>query len=253
MQIALLILPILIGNVKPSSAYKISVFKPPTSVKEESPIKSINTITVHNSSGKWFGMMGLYARKGDGVWFGVACDDERIFATTFGFNKETVLRSLLRSIPFGVPFQHSEKLTPLAERVLDLIKDIYDGEEVSRGFSLATGHLSDYAKNVIKVASLIPLGYVASYGSVAEVAGGSPRAVGRVMALNPFPLIVPCHRVVCSDLRLGGYGLGLDVKLEILRRENKGYASKREVQANGKKLQLFPVGFVLKRLEKGKC
>lgn len=198
-------------------------------------------------------MIGLYTKKTDGVWFGVASDEEKVFATTFGFNKETVLRNLLRRIPYGVPFQHLEKASPFAEHAMVLLRDIYDGKEVSPSFHLATNHLSSYARRVVKTVSLVPVGYVTFYGSVAEAAGGGPRAVGRVMALNPFPLIVPCHRVVRSDFKLGGYGGGVDVKLEILRRESRGHASRREIPVDSKKLSIFPVEFVLKRLEKGKC
>lgn len=198
-------------------------------------------------------MIGLYAKGDSNVWFGVACGEENIFSTTFGSNQETMLQNLLRNIPFDVSFHCSEKPTPLAEHVLDLLKDIYNGNEVSHRFPLAIEHLSNYAKNVIKVVSLIPVGYVASYGSVAKAAGGSPRAVGRVMAFNPFPLIVPCHRVVSSDFSLGGYGGGLNVKFEILKRESRGYIAKREISFGNKKLLLFPVEFVLKRAGKGKC
>lgn len=198
-------------------------------------------------------MMDLYTKKSNGVWFGVASDEEKVFATTFGFNKETVLRNLLRGIPYDVPFQHLEKASPFAEHVMALLRDIYDGNDVSLSFRLATDHLSSYARRVVKTVSLVPVGYVASYGSVAKAAGGGPRAVGRVMSLNPFPLIVPCHRVVRSDFKLGGYGGGLDVKLEILRRESRGYTSRRGILVYGKKLSIFPVEFVLKRLEKSKC
>ena len=198
-------------------------------------------------------MIGLYTKKNKGVWFGVACNEKEIFATSFSSNKETTLQDLLSNIPFDVSFCSPEKPSLLAERVLDLLKDVYDGKEVFHSFSLATEHLSRYAQNVIKVVSLIPLGYVTSYGSVAKVAGGSPRAVGRVMASNPFAPIVPCHRVVSSDFTLGGYGGGLNAKLEFLRRENRGYTSKREIPLKNGKLQLFPVEFLLKQLEKGKC
>jgi hypothetical protein len=72
------------------------------------------------------------------------------------------------------------------------------------------------------------------------------------MAMNPFAPIVPCHRVVSSDLTLGGYGGGLHVKLKILRREKRGYTAKREIMIGRNKLQVFPVEFVLKKVEKGK-
>lgn len=198
-------------------------------------------------------MISLCTERVHDVWFGIAHSEEKVFATTFTFKKEKALQNLLESIPYNIPFQYSEKTTSFAQHVLNLLKDVYNGKDVSFGFSLATEYLSTYAKKVIEAVFLVPLGYVTSYGSVAKAAGGSPRAVGRVMALNPFPLVVPCHRVVRSDFRLGGYGLGLNVKLEILRRESRGYAHKREISADGEKLSLFPVELVLKRLEKGKC
>lgn len=196
-------------------------------------------------------MINLYTEKRDNTWFGVAADDGRLYATTFAFSKKGVLQSLLKSMPYDVPFQQREKTSSFAERVIALLKDIYDGKNVSHGFVLAMEHLSGYTRKVIKTVSLIPVGYVASYGSVAKAAGGSPRAVGRVMASNPFVLIVPCHRVVRSDFKLGGYGSRPDMKLEILKRERRGYTVKREVSVDGEKLLVFPVEFVLKRLREG--
>lgn len=56
----------------------------------------------------------------------------------------------------------------------------------------------------------VPLGAVVSYGQLAELAGHpeASRAVGQVMAANPIPLLVPCHRVVRSNGRLGQYSAG---------------------------------------------
>jgi O-6-methylguanine DNA methyltransferase len=197
-------------------------------------------------------MIGLYIQNEGNVWVGVACDEETIYATTFAFDEKEVLHGLLGSIPVGVPFQRPEKNSVFAERVVSLIKDVYDGKDVSHKFRFATKHLSAYTRKVLQVTSLIPVGYVASYGGVAKAAGGGPRAVGRIMALNPFPPIVPCHRVVGSDFTLCGYGGGLDVKLDFLKREKRGYASKREIPVEGRRLQVFPAEFVLRKLEKSK-
>lgn len=63
---------------------------------------------------------------------------------------------------------------------------------------------------------------VVSYGELARAAGlkNGQRAVGRIMANNPYPGIVPCHRVVMSDGRIGGYGYGgPEIKANMLRRE----------------------------------
>jgi methylated-DNA-[protein]-cysteine S-methyltransferase len=130
------------------------------------------------------------------------------------------------------------------------VKNLYDGNDVSQSFSLATEHLSAYTQRVLEAASLIPVGYLASYGAIAKAVGGSPRAVGRVMASNVFAPIVPCYRVVSSDFTLGGYGGGLNVKLEFLVREKRGYTSPRDIPLGDKNLRVFPVEFVLLNLER---
>ena len=105
-----------------------------------------------------------------------------------------------------------------------------------------------YTQKTLKATAKIPLGYLASYGSIAKAVGGGPRAVGNVMASNPFAPIIPCHRVVKSDFTLGGYGGGLKVKLELLSREKRGFSSSKEVKVNGHMLQVFPVEYSLGKL-----
>lgn len=192
-------------------------------------------------------MIELYIKDLEGVWFGVACDEEKIFATSFASSEERTLKGLLESIPFDAQFQRSEKISAFAERVIITLKNVYDGKDAPQKFSLATKHLPEYTKRVLEVTRLIPSGYVSSYGAVAKTAGGSPRVVGRVMASNPFAPIVPCHRVVGSDFSLVGYGGGLEAKLAFLKREKRGYASEKEVSVNGEKLKVWPVEFVLRK------
>lgn len=191
-------------------------------------------------------MLALYINSVGGVWFGVAHENETIFATAFAFNRGDVLQSLLRNIPFDIPFQHLENSTQFAEKVISSLAEIYNGRGCDEKFSLAMNSLSSYAQKVLRTVRLVPVGYVASYGSVAKAVGGSPRAVGRIMALNPFPLIVPCHRIVASDFSLGGYGGGIQVKLEILKREKRGHSATKEIEVNTAKLRIFPVESVLK-------
>ncbi|HVZ15592.1 MAG TPA: methylated-DNA--[protein]-cysteine S-methyltransferase, partial [Terriglobales bacterium] len=67
----------------------------------------------------------------------------------------------------------------------------------------------------------IPYGSTCSYADLARKVG-SPRgfrAVGMANHDNPIPIIVPCHRVITSDHKLGGYGGGLDVKEKLLELE----------------------------------
>lgn len=192
-------------------------------------------------------MISLYVKNSEGVWFGVACDGEEVYATTFAFSEERALRSLMDSVPLNAPFQQAEEASPFIERVIAALKDVYNGKDTKSHFSLATGHLPAYTRKVIEATYSIPAGYVTSYGSIANAVGGGSRAVGNIMAMNPFAPIVPCHRVVRSDLSLGGYGGGLDVKLQILHRERRGFTSNREIVVGGKKLRVFPVEFVLQK------
>ncbi|MCX8207954.1 MAG: MGMT family protein [Methanothrix sp.] len=63
----------------------------------------------------------------------------------------------------------------------------------------------------------IPRGSTATYGDVAKIAGrpGAARAVGAALRRNPFPIMIPCHRVVASN-GPGGYSQGIDIKLQLL-------------------------------------
>jgi len=189
-------------------------------------------------------MIKLYHEEIGGVWFAVALQDGRVVATTFSLSEEQVLRRMLNSLPYNVPFKLERKAVSLSKRVLNALKETYDGRGVPFNFDLATERLSNYAWKVLKQVNSIPTGYVTSYGALSKVSGGSPRAVGRVLASNPFPLLVPCHRVVRSDMTLGGYGYGSDVKWEILQREDRGYDESLKLPVEGKFLTLFPVKLV---------
>ena len=200
--------------------------------------------------GELLKLIGVYAKSVGGVWFGAACNEQRVFGTSFATSQQEALKSLLGGLPFNAAFQVFSEPTAFAETVLAVVADVYDGKGASRGFPFATEHLPAYTRRVLEVTALIPVGYVASYGSVAKAAGGSARAVGNVMAANPFAPVIPCHRVVCSDLTLGGYGGGLKVKRALLEREKRGYNSPRDITVSKRKLRVSPVEFVLTKLGK---
>jgi O-6-methylguanine DNA methyltransferase len=113
---------------------------------------------------------------------------------------------------------------------------------------LCATQLPQYTQKVLKATTHIPLGYVASYGGIAKAVGGGARAVGNVMASNSFVPLIPCHRVVKSDLSLGGYGGGLKVKVELLRLEMQGFSEPKMVSVDGGALRVWPVEQVLNRL-----
>ena len=67
----------------------------------------------------------------------------------------------------------------------------------------------------------IPEGYVSTYGDLARAleSPSSSRLIGRILGNNPNPVKVPCHRVVKSDGKLGGYRYGIDKKKDLLQKE----------------------------------
>lgn len=83
--------------------------------------------------------------------------------------------------------------------------------------------MTHFAKKVYSVVSAIPLGEVRSYKWVAKKAGSANayRAVGTILKNNPYPLIIPCHRVVRSDKVIGGYVFGTRLKKSLLDLERK--------------------------------
>ncbi|MCF8110158.1 MAG: methylated-DNA--[protein]-cysteine S-methyltransferase [Desulfobacteraceae bacterium] len=74
---------------------------------------------------------------------------------------------------------------------------------------------------VLKITAAIPFGSVRSYGDIAAAAGrpGAGRFVGNTMVANPFPLIIPCHRVIKSNGSTGGFGGGAAMKIRLLKHE----------------------------------
>jgi methylated-DNA-[protein]-cysteine S-methyltransferase len=196
------------------------------------------------------GRIGLYTKNVDGVWYGVACDDEKVFATTFAHSEKRAIESLLADAPTGKESQIFSSPSAFAELALNSVKSVYEGKGELGTIPLATETLSPFMKNVLEVTRLIPVGYVTSYGALSNAAGGSPRAVGGAMAANPFAPIVPCHRVLRSDLTLGGYGGGLSLKAEMLTREKRGNTLPKEIPVGTKKLAIFPVEFSLEKLRK---
>ena len=76
-------------------------------------------------------------------------------------------------------------------------------------------------KKIYKKLLEVPEGKVTTYGELAKAVGftNGQRAVGKFMNKNPFPVIIPCHRVVKSDRKVGGYAYGEKIKTNMLKNE----------------------------------
>ena len=99
----------------------------------------------------------------------------------------------------------SPRRTPLLNEAARQIKAYLAGRLTEFDLPVAPGG-SDFQRRVFEAMRAIPYGRVMSYGDLARVTGSAPRAVGGACGANRVAILVPCHRVVASGRRLGGYG-----------------------------------------------
>ena len=95
------------------------------------------------------------------------------------------------------------------------------GKDAFSSYSPDYTGMTPFRKKVMQELRKVPAGSTVTYGELASTVGspGAARAVGNVMATNPVPLFVPCHRVVAT-VGLGGFSGGLDVKRSLLKLES---------------------------------
>ncbi len=76
-------------------------------------------------------------------------------------------------------------------------------------------------QKVFKKLLEVPKGQITTYGELSKAVGlkNGQRVIGRIMNKNPYPVIVPCHRVVMSTGKIGGYAYGEHIKTKLLNDE----------------------------------
>ena len=76
-------------------------------------------------------------------------------------------------------------------------------------------------KKIYKKLLTVPHGKITTYNELSKSIGleNGQRLVGQIMKKNPFPVIIPCHRVIKSNGDIGGYLFGTDIKKNMLRKE----------------------------------
>src|SRR5271169_3111376 len=110
---------------------------------------------------------------------------------------------------------------PEAQRAVDSIAALLRGEASDLSeVALDTDHLPAFHRRVYDVARTIPPGKTLSYGAIAAQLGasGAARAVGQALGRNPFPIVVPCHRVLAAGGKIGGFSAegGIATKRRLL-------------------------------------
>jgi methylated-DNA-[protein]-cysteine S-methyltransferase len=114
---------------------------------------------------------------------------------------------------------------PSVQRAIEGIVLLLQGEAIDlAAVALDMAGVPSFDRRVYEVARTIPPGATLSYGDIAARLGapGEARAVGQALGQNPFPLVVPCHRVLAAGGKVGGFSAngGIATKLRLLSIEN---------------------------------
>ncbi len=119
---------------------------------------------------------------------------------------EAATRSLLRHLSGAEPAV--EPWPPFVLQAVAAMQALVGGEAVSlTDVPLAWGRVGEFERRVYEVTQRLAPGQTSTYGEVARELGdaGAARAVGVALGRNPWPLVVPCHRVLAAGGRLGGF------------------------------------------------
>lgn len=132
-------------------------------------------------------------------------------------NEQATRKRLLRRHPSA----RESSPPPDVQRVIDDIVALLAGDPRDlRHVRLDMAGLSDLQRRVYDIARGIPPGATLTYGEIAERLGDRllARDVGEALGHNPFPIIVPCHRVLAAGGKLGGFSApgGARTKLQLL-------------------------------------
>jgi methylated-DNA-[protein]-cysteine S-methyltransferase len=131
----------------------------------------------------------------------------------------------IEELAYLEPRAEQKPLTPLAKECVRQLRAYLKDPAFAFGLPLAPAGTLFQRKVWAQIAA-IPSGDTRSYGEVAASLRSGPRAVGNACGANPYPLVVPCHRVVAADHGLGGFarsrgGFLLEVKRWLLDHERR--------------------------------
>ena len=133
---------------------------------------------------------------------------------------EAVRARLLRRVPDGKEAEPADDV----RAVIAAITRLLAGEPVDLTWvRLDDETVPEFHRHVYASARAIPPGGTSTYGGIARALGdvGLARQVGEALGRNPFPIVVPCHRVLAAGGRTGGFSArgGTETKMQLLRIE----------------------------------
>jgi methylated-DNA-[protein]-cysteine S-methyltransferase len=161
-------------------------------------------------------------------WIALAYENTTVLGIVFGHPaRRQSIDALRRYLKPEAPSMDVLELEDQPPAIVDLVERLTAyaaGEPVEFGdVRVDERHLTRFGRRIQQACRRIPRGETLSYGELAAAAGssGAARAVGQAMARNRFPLVVPCHRVLASGGRIGGFSSpqGLAMKRRLLALE----------------------------------
>lgn len=128
---------------------------------------------------------------------------------------------VLSESPDAEPGSRTPAEEHVAAEVESQLRDYFESDRRAFDLPLDIDSGSPFQRQVWESIRRIPYGEVASYADIAVAAGapGAFRAAGSACGANPIAVVTPCHRVIASGGRLGGYGLGIQNKVWLLQHE----------------------------------
>lgn len=146
-------------------------------------------------------------------WVGIAAHDDTVVATTLPQKTEE-----LAIASIGAAAAHAGRDGQCVGDLAKRLSEYLEGSRVDFPDRLDSSRCTPFQRQVWEATRTIPYGETRSYLAIARQIGQpkAARAVGQALGKNPFPIIVPCHRVVGSDGGLCGFGGGLDMKRRLL-------------------------------------
>ena len=154
--------------------------------------------------------------------FGLAGTEDGLCRTQLPGSKPEKIKSLLLK---NLPAAQFDKT--FCKILQQQITAYFEGDcvQLSRDIPLILDGFSSFGKTVLRTCREIEIGQTITYGKLAKKAGrpNASRAVGSTLAKNPLPLIIPCHRIIRSDGKLGGFSApgGITVKKKMLELEGQ--------------------------------
>lgn len=151
-------------------------------------------------------------------WVAVAASTKGLLAVTLPQTDEPASKLLIQE-QVGVVLPDDKGVL---DTVLDRLRRYYAGEPVAFDDPLDMGEASRFQRAIWCATRQVPRGATTTYGALARQVGAAPgaaRAVGRCMATNRWPPVVPCHRVLGQDGSLTGFAAGIATKRRMLELE----------------------------------